>query len=120
MANKTVKLRLRIRHGGANGAANYTEARTVTTNEFGLVTVAVNGPGADLQQGSIALVDWMNGTKFLQVEVDHNNYGIFTDMGATQIVSVPYAMFATPAGNAGAIWVANILTRPLVRFRTRQ
>jgi hypothetical protein len=100
LANKTVQLRLRIRHGGANGAAHYTEVRTITTNEFGLATVAVNSPGADQQQGSIWLVDWANGTKFLQVEVDHDKDGVFTDMGATQILSVPYAMFATPSGNA--------------------
>lgn len=101
ITNKSIQLRLRIRNGGANGAAHYTEVRTVTTNEFGLVTVAVNGPGADSQQGSIALVDWGNGTKFLQVEVDHDKDGVFTDMGATQILSAPYAMFATPLGNAG-------------------
>jgi hypothetical protein len=74
MINKTIQLRLRIRNGGANGAAHYTEVRTVTTNEFGLITVAVNSPGADSQQGSIGLVDWGNGTKFLQVEVDHDSY----------------------------------------------
>lgn len=101
MANKTVSLRLRIRHGGPNGAANYTEVRTVTTNQFGLVTVAVNGPGADAQQGSINLVDWANGTKFLQVEVDHDKDGTYTDMGATQILSAPYAMYARPQGDAG-------------------
>lgn len=101
MINKTIQLRLRIRNGGANGAAHYTEVRTVTTNEFGLITVAVNSPGADSQQGSIGLVDWGNGTKFLQVEVDHDKDGVFTDMGATQILSTPYAMFATPLGNAG-------------------
>ena len=101
MANKTVSLRLRIRNGGPNGAAQYTEVRTVTTNQFGLVTVAVNGPGADAQQGSIGLVDWANGTKFLQVEVDHDKDGTFTDMGATQILSTPYAMYARPQGEAG-------------------
>lgn len=100
MANKSIQLRLRIRNGSANGAANYTEVRSVTTNEFGLVAVAVNSPGADLQQGSMGLVDWANGAKFLQVEVDHDKDGTFTDMGATQILSAPYAMFAAPAGNA--------------------
>ena len=107
MTNKTIQLRLRIRNGGANGAAHYTEVRTVTTNEFGLATVAVNSPGADVQQGSIALVDWANGTKFLQVEVDHDKDGVFTDMGATQILSAPYAMFAAPVGNAAGDLAGN-------------
>jgi hypothetical protein len=100
MVNKTVQLRLSIRNGGTNGAAHYSEVRTVTTNQFGLVTVAVNSPGADQQQGSMVLVDWANGTKFLQVEVDHDKDGVFTDMGVTQILSAPYAMFARPQGDA--------------------
>ena len=37
------------------------------------------------------------------MEVDHDKDGVFTDMGATQILSTPYAMFATPLGNAGGV-----------------
>src|ERR1700722_13658993 len=89
VANGTpVSLRFTIHNLSANGDSVYGDIITTTANQFGLVNVAI---GAN---SSLAVVDWSSGAKYLQVEVDVNNTGTYTDMGTPQLLSVPYALFA--------------------------
>lgn len=105
--NKIMKLRLTIRTNLPNGATVYSEMRQITTNAAGLFTVQIGSPGAELTTGSFSSINWLSGTKYLQVELDPEGGAAFTDMGSTQLVSVPYALSAAsasaaaPIGNAG-------------------
>lgn len=92
IANQTIKLRLSIHHGSAAGAIQYSETRSITTNAFGIFTVAIGGPGTAESSGSINSVSWQNGDKFLQVEIDPSGGNSFNDIGTTQLLSVPYAL----------------------------
>ena len=101
VANGTpVSLRFTIHDQTAGGAVVYTETNNTTANQFGLVNVQVG------TFGTLAVVNWANGGKYLQVEVDVNNTGTYTNMGTSQLISVPYALFAGnsatgPSGPAG-------------------
>lgn len=75
----------------ALGTVVYTEKHTVETNEFGLVNLAV-GSGTD-KTGDFAAIDWGVDNYFLNVQVDKGD-AVFTDMGSTQLLSVPYAFNA--------------------------
>ncbi len=104
LPNKSIKLRLSIREGSAQGAIVYSETRSVTTNPVGLFNVQVGSAGASNVTGTVAGVNWGGGAKFMQVEVDPENGNAFTSIGATQLLSVPYALYATggaPTGPAG-------------------
>lgn len=104
LANKTIKLRLSIREGSAAGAIVYTETRSVVTNPVGLFNVQMGSGGATNVSGTIEGVNWSSGAKFMQVEVDPNNGNAFIAIGATQLLSVPYALNAAgspPIGPAG-------------------
>ncbi|HLP52946.1 MAG TPA: tail fiber domain-containing protein [Chitinophagales bacterium] len=95
VANATpVKLRVSIHDITAAGTVVFTELITTTTNQFGLVNVQIGA------LNNLATVNWGNGAKYMQVEVDINNTGTFTDMGTTQLISVPYALYAANS-NAG-------------------
>ncbi|HLP19806.1 MAG TPA: hypothetical protein VK174_05870, partial [Chitinophagales bacterium] len=95
VANATpVKLRVSIHDITASGTVVFTELITTTTNQFGLVNVQIGA------LNNLATVNWGNGAKYMQVEVDINNTGTFTDMGTTQLISVPYALYAANS-NAG-------------------
>jgi hypothetical protein len=101
---KNIKLRLTIHDGTATGLSVYSETRALTTNGFGLFNVAIGSPGATGVTGSIATVNWGSGNKYLQVEIDADGGSNFTNMGTSQLLSVPYALFAgaaAPGGNAG-------------------
>ncbi|HEY1202386.1 MAG TPA: hypothetical protein VGE79_15460, partial [Niastella sp.] len=101
---KNIKLRLTIHEGTANGLTVYSETRALSTNGFGLFTVAIGSAGGTNIVGNMSTVNWGSGSKYLQVEIDPNGGNSFTDMGASQLLSVPYALFAAsapPGGNAG-------------------
>ncbi len=98
VANSTpVKLRFTIHDGSAGGPSVFTETINATANQFGLVNVQIGSVA------NLGTVNWGTGTKFLQVETDVNNAGSFTDMGTSQLLSVPYALYAasSPAGATG-------------------
>ena len=84
-----VKLRFTIHDGSSTGPTVFTEVQTVVPNQFGLVT-----PSVGAVNNNLATVNWGGGAKHLQVEVDIAGGSNFTDMGTTQLLSVPYALYA--------------------------
>lgn len=109
LPSQPIGLRLSILSGGPTGPAVYTETRNVTTNAFGLFNVQVGSPGAITTTGTIAGINWTafgvgSGTKFLQVEIDPVGGTNYFNVGSTQLVSVPYSLYAggaAPVGPAG-------------------
>ena len=100
-AGTVVNLRFSIHDASANGTVVYTETVPDTANKFGLVTARIGA------QGNLSSVNWGSGAKYLQVETDISNTGSYTDMGTSQLVSVPYALYAlnSAAGPTGAAGV---------------
>lgn len=72
--------------GTATGTSVWQELQTVSTTSLGLFTVQFGS--------SVALtgVNWANGAKFMQVEIDLGQG--FVDIGTQQLLSVPYALHA--------------------------
>jgi len=109
LPNKKIVVRLSIREGSAAGTVLYKETRTITTNNFGLFNIAIGSPGADNTTGTISGIDWSTAAKFIQVEIDPDGGSNFINMGAAQLLSVPYALYAgssstgTPTGVAGGV-----------------
>lgn len=85
----TVKLRFTIHDGTSGGPTVFQEVQTATPNQFGLVTASIGAVNNNL-----ATVNWGGGAKHLQVEVDITGGTNYTDMGTTQLLSVPYALYA--------------------------
>ncbi len=109
LANQTVSLRFTFKNNSANGATVYQETHSgVSTNQFGLFTVEV-GNGTPVS-GTFSAIDWATGAKFLKVEMDPSNGTSFLDMGTTQLLSVPYALYAAQSGSGGGAQSLNDLT----------
>jgi hypothetical protein len=98
--NKVVNFRLSVLDGGATGTPQYVETQSKTTNQFGLVTFGI-GQGTTVS-GSMSAVTWSTSNKFLKVELDINGGNIFLLMSTSQLLSVPFALYANTAGNGGA------------------
>ena len=97
--NQLVSLRFSIHDIIATGTVVFQETDTATTNQFGLFTTAI-GNGSVIT-GNLAALAWGNGLKFLQVEIDPLGGTNYTNMGATQLLSVPYALYS---GNSAGGW----------------
>ena len=100
--NTSVVLTFIIHDQTQGGSAVYTETDTVFANQFGLVSTQIG------KHGTLSAVSWGSGPKYLEVDANINNTGSVS-MGTSQLISVPYALFAGnsaagatgPAGPAG-------------------
>ncbi|WEK17579.1 MAG: collagen-like protein [Candidatus Pedobacter colombiensis] len=97
LSNQAVKVKISILGGAANGPAQYVEQHAVSTNQLGLFTLQL-GKGTP-STGTFTGVPWQNANQYLKVELALGN-GVFNDLGTTQLMSVPFALFAA-AGNPG-------------------
>ncbi|MDU9792276.1 hypothetical protein, partial [Helicobacter pylori] len=50
--------------------------------------------------GTFGGINWGSGSKFTQVELDPAGGFSYMDMGTTQMLSVPYALYAAQSGSA--------------------
>ena len=96
--NQNIALRFSIHDGTANGAVVYSETHSVTTDALGLFSVKIGG---GTSSGTFANINWGSGAKFTQVALDVTGGSNFIDMGTTQMMSVPYALYAANANVPG-------------------
>lgn len=113
IANQSITLQLSVHDVTANGTVSYRETHSVTTNALGLFTVNIGQGTPDI--GTFSAIAWGNGDKFLQVELDITGGNSFTDMGTTQLMSVPYALYAANSGNGWSM-DGNSNTNPSTHF----
>lgn len=90
LANARVVVRFSILTNSSLGNLVFQETHQASTNEFGLITLAVGG--GTPQVGRFDDVNWAGAPKFLRVEVDIEREGTFINLGTTQLLSVPYAL----------------------------
>ena len=88
LQNQDISLRFTIHDSSANGTICFQETQNLTTNRLGLVTTMIG------YYENLGSINWGTGLKFLQIEIDLTNNDHYTDMGTSQLVSVPYALFA--------------------------
>jgi uncharacterized protein (TIGR02145 family) len=86
LSSSTLNARFTIHDGTATGTNVWQELQTVSTSALGLFTVQL---GSSVPLTS---VNWANGSKFMQVELDLGSG--FVDIGTQQLLSVPYALHA--------------------------
>ena len=92
LANQNISVRFSITSGSPDGATDYRETHAVATNAFGLFTLQI-GAGTPAQ-GNMAAIDWSNASKWLRVEIDPAGGTAYQLLGASEFVSVPYALEA--------------------------
>lgn len=99
VANQHITLRISILQSGVDGPEIYSELHSVATSELGLINVEV-GRGKD-PTGSLAAIGWGSGSHFLRIEMDPSGGMDFELVGVSQLLSVPYALYAEQAGSGG-------------------
>ncbi len=96
-----LSIRLSFLEDGANGQQRYMETHNVNTSTQGVFDLTI-GDGAP-EWGNLSEVIWKGHDYWVKVEMKTPGAGSFTEMGKTQLLSVPYAMYAAEAGSD---WVA--------------
>lgn len=98
LLSQLLGLRLSIHQGSATGTIVYQETHTPTTNNFGLYTTQI-GMGAPVT-GTFSAIAWAAGPYFLEIEMDITGGSNYVAAGTSQLISVPYALYAETAGNS--------------------
>lgn len=98
LAAAALGLRITIRDLTATGTVLYQESHSATTNSYGLYNVAI-GAGTAIT-GTFPGIVWATGDKYIQIEIDPAGGTSYSDAGTTQLLSVPYALYAGNAANA--------------------
>jgi hypothetical protein len=99
IANQAVGINIIIHQSTAGGTVVYSETFTKTTNQFGLFTLPI-GQGA-VTSGNFNSITWSSGNYWLEVQLDPAGGTAYASMGASQLLTVPYAMYAANAGTSG-------------------
>lgn len=101
VTSTAVAMQISILQGSTGGSAVYVETQTPTTNANGLVSIEIGG--GTVVSGNFSTINWANGPYFVKTETDPDGAtgGIaYTIIGTSQLLSVPYALYAANAGTA--------------------
>ena len=102
LINHAIGLQMTIHNTSPIGPVDYQETFTVNTNQFGLYTVQI-GRGT-IVSGTFPAIAWGTSSHFLEVGMDPNGGNSFVAAGTSELISVPYALYAETSGNgAGPI-----------------
>jgi hypothetical protein len=92
LANQAVGVRITLHQTTAAGTIAYRETFSPTTNAYGLINLAI-GTGT-VVSGVFANIDWSAGPYFVEVAIDPAGGTSYVAMGTSQLLSVPYALYA--------------------------
>jgi hypothetical protein len=95
VGNSNVGLQITILQ---NTVEVYKETHQVVSNQNGLVTLVIGG--GNPVSGTFSSIDWSNGPYFIETGVDPNGGTNYTIVGTTQLLSVPYALYAENSGSS--------------------
>lgn len=102
LAGQNILVRFTVRNAQSGGSVLYQETQSQNTNQFGLFTAAVGSGSPSVGSPLFTAVNWGGTSTYLQVELDATGQGnAFVDMGTSQLLSVPYALYAANGGGTG-------------------
>ena len=92
VTNANVGMKISILKTSAAGTVVYSESQTAMTNINGLVSIQI-GAGTPIT-GTIAGINWGADSHYIKTETDPAGGTSYSISGTTQLLSVPYALFA--------------------------
>jgi len=92
-----IEIRFSLLEDDASGVARYMETHSALTNVQGVFELSVGN--GNIISGNLEMVDWGHHQYWLKVEMKTPGANDFTAMGASQLLSVPYAMYAKESGD---------------------
>jgi hypothetical protein len=99
VVSSPVGLNIKIRQGSATGTVVYEETHSLTSNNNGLVTAEI-GAG-NVVSGSMAGIDWSSGPYYIEAASDPQGGTNYSLASSTELLSVPYALYAAESANSG-------------------
>ena len=96
--NTNVYFKFNVIQGSQTAVPIFTETHYVPTDDLGQVNLIIGQGTADT--GTFSEVNWSLGSYYLGIELSTNGTNNYVAMGTTQLLSVPYALYAANSGNS--------------------
>jgi hypothetical protein len=111
VSNKAVGVQISILQGQISGTVVYAEIHNVSTNVNGLLSLEI-GNGSPIT-GVFSDIDWANGPYYLKSETDPSGGTTYSITGTSQLLSVPYALYAAEAANGFSGDYNDLINKPI-------
>ncbi|NRA12668.1 MAG: collagen-like protein, partial [Crocinitomicaceae bacterium] len=98
ITNQPVGMQITILSDSINGTPIYSEIQTPTTNINGLISTEI-GTGM-VVLGNFSSIDWSSGSYYILTETDPTGGTAYSISGTSQMMSVPYALYAANSGSS--------------------
>jgi uncharacterized protein (TIGR02145 family) len=98
IVNQNVNFKFNVMLNSATSLPIFSETHLAPTDDLGQVNLVI-GTGT-ATTGTFSTINWGTGNYYLGIEL--NTGSGFVAMGTTQLLSVPYALYANTAGNSQA------------------
>lgn len=99
LTNQNVSVRVSVLQGSSAGTSVYSESVSGLTNANGLISLEI-GSGTVLS-GTFSSINWGTNSYYLKTETDPAGGTNYTITGTSQLLSVPYALYAKSSGGGG-------------------
>ena len=96
LLNEIVLVKFNILQNSSTGTIVYSETQTANTDELGHIALVV-GQGTSTT-GTFSTINWGSGSYYLGIEL--NTGTGYVTIGTTQLLSVPYALYAEKSGDS--------------------
>ena len=91
ISEQSVSIQIDILKGSSEGTSVYSETHLAETNASGLVSLEIgNGASSD----DFTAINWGEDLYFMEIRLDATGGSNYELMGASQLLSVPYALYA--------------------------
>jgi hypothetical protein len=97
LTNQEVGMQISILQTSITGTSVYLETQTPTTNINGLVSIEI---GTGTSSDDFSVIDWSAGPYFIKTETDPSGGSSYSITGTSQLMSVPFAMYAKTSGSS--------------------
>lgn len=97
LPGESIMLQVDIHESSLNGAVVYSEQHSLTTNELGMIEIAV-GDGSS-SSGSLSALNWGAERHYLTILLSIDG-GDWLEFGTSELLTVPYAFHANTVENA--------------------
>lgn len=95
--NQEVGIQISLLIGSIYGASAYVEKQNATTNANGLLSIEIGSEEATVLFGVFAEIDWSADKYLIKTETDPAGGTDYSITGTSQLLSVPYALYAKTA-----------------------
>ena len=100
IVNTNVYFKFNVIQGSQTAVPIFIETHYVATDDLGHVNLVMGEGTPQNNLANFNEINWALGSYYLGIEIDTGNG--YVAMGTTQLLSVPYALYAENSGNAAA------------------